>query len=59
MRGLNNNIHWVNKMAFWRVVGFLGGRGDGSDDEEEERGLLDGEQDSREGIHAYMGHRTT
>ena len=36
-------------MAFWRFD-FLGGRGDRSDDEEEERGLLEGENGSIEGI---------
>ena len=35
-------------MAFWRFD-FLGGRGDRSDDEEE-RGLLEGENGSSEGI---------
>ena len=38
-------------MAFWQhFADLLAGRGDGSDDEEEERGLLDGEGSDSEGI---------
>lgn len=47
----NNNIHCMNKMAFWRFAGILGRPGDRSDDEEEERGLLEEDNDSSEGIH--------
>ena len=43
-------------MAFWRFAELLGGRGDRSDDEEEERGLLEGENDDSEGMREALNH---